>query len=147
MVLIVSMLTEAAFCDENNIVKTFEISVLYVNIQCLAKVFIPLHFFIVLLCCCLMLNCFILPPPPILHHNGKEKKKLFFNIFAPLNPYLGKFKFSSGAFISLAYVTTLRVELFCGKFNLMGMIWKSTHILIKGLTAENAYQSKNQLRP
>jgi hypothetical protein len=27
----------------------------------------------------------------------------------------------------------------------MGMIWKSTHLSIKGLTAENAYQSKNQV--
>ncbi len=26
----------------------------------------------------------------------------------------------------------------------MGMIWKDTHILIKGPTADNAYQSKNQ---
>jgi len=26
----------------------------------------------------------------------------------------------------------------------MGMIWKGTHVLIKGPTAENAYQSKNQ---
>ncbi len=26
----------------------------------------------------------------------------------------------------------------------MGMIWKGTHVLIKGLTADNAYQSKNQ---
>ncbi len=26
----------------------------------------------------------------------------------------------------------------------MGMIWKGTHVLIKGLIADNAYQSKNQ---
>jgi len=26
----------------------------------------------------------------------------------------------------------------------MGMIWKDTHVLIKGLTADNAYQSKTQ---
>jgi len=26
----------------------------------------------------------------------------------------------------------------------MGMIWKGTHILIKGSTSDNAYQSKNQ---
>ncbi len=26
----------------------------------------------------------------------------------------------------------------------MGMIWKDTRVLIKGLTAENTYQSKNQ---
>ncbi len=26
----------------------------------------------------------------------------------------------------------------------MGMIWKGTHVLIKGPTADNAYQSKNQ---
>ncbi len=26
----------------------------------------------------------------------------------------------------------------------MGMIWKGTRVLIKGLIAENAYQSKNQ---
>ncbi len=26
----------------------------------------------------------------------------------------------------------------------MGMIWKGIHVLIKGLTAENAYQSKGQ---
>ncbi len=115
------------------------------NIQCLAKVFTPLRFFIVLLCCCLVKLLYITFPHIIvqsIHHNGKAK--LVFNIFAPLNPYLGQLKCSSGAFILLAYVTTLRVELSCGKFNLMGMIWKSTHILIKGLTAENAHQSKNQ---
>ncbi len=59
-------------------------------------------------------------------------------------PYLGQLKFSSGAFILLVDVTTLRVKLTCGKFNWMVMIWKGTHILIKGLTADNAYQSKNQ---
>ncbi len=26
----------------------------------------------------------------------------------------------------------------------MGMIWKGTHVVIKGPTADNAYQSKNQ---
>ncbi len=60
-------------------------------------------------------------------------------------PYLGQLKFSSGAFILLVDVTRLQVKLSWGKFNLMGMFWKGTHILIKGLTAENAYQSKNQL--
>ncbi len=60
------------------------------------------------------------------------------------NPYVGQLKFSSGAFILLVDVTTLQVKLTCGKFNWMGMIWKGTHILINGLTAENAYQSKNQ---
>ncbi len=59
-------------------------------------------------------------------------------------PYLGQLKFSSGAFILLVDVTTLRVKLCCGKFNWMGMIWKGTCVLIKGLTAENAYQNKNQ---
>ncbi len=57
------------------------------------------------------------------------------------NTFLGQLKFSSGAFISLVDVTTLWVKSTCGKFNWMGMIWKGTHVLIKGLTA---YQSKNQ---
>ncbi len=59
-------------------------------------------------------------------------------------PHLGQLKFSSGAFILLVYVTTLQVKLSCGKFNWMGMIRKGTHVLIKCLTANNAYQSKNQ---
>ncbi len=49
--------------------------------------------------------------------------------------YLDQLKFSSGAFILFVNVTTLRVK---------GMIWKGTHVLIKDLTADNAYQSKNQ---
>ncbi len=32
-------------------------------------------------------------------------------------PYLGQLKFSSGAFILLVDVTTLRVKVTCGKFN------------------------------
>ncbi len=59
-------------------------------------------------------------------------------------PYLGQLKFSSGVFILLVFVTILQVTLTCGKFNWMGMIWKGTHVLIKGLTADNAYQSKKQ---
>ncbi len=56
-------------------------------------------------------------------------------------PYLGQLEFSSGAFILLVGVTKLWVKVTCGKFNWMGMIWKGTHVLIKG---DNAYQSKNQ---
>ncbi len=41
-------------------------------------------------------------------------------------------------------ITRLWVKVTCGKLNWMGMIWKGTHILIKGPTADNAYQSKNQ---
>ncbi len=59
-------------------------------------------------------------------------------------PYLGPLTFSSGAFMLLVDVTTLRVTWTCDKFNWIGMIWEGTHILLKGLTAENAYQSKNQ---
>ncbi len=59
-------------------------------------------------------------------------------------PYLGQFKFSSGAFILLVDVTTLFVKVICGKFNWMGIIWKGTHVLIKGLIVDNVYQSKNQ---
>ncbi len=59
-------------------------------------------------------------------------------------PYLGQLKFSSGAFILLVDVTTLQVKLSCGKFNWMGMISNGTYVLIKGLIADNAYQSKNQ---
>ncbi len=51
-------------------------------------------------------------------------------------PFVGQFNFSPGAFILLVDVTTLRVKLTCGKFNWLGMIWKGTHILIKGLTAD-----------
>ncbi len=65
-----------------------------------------------------MLNCFTLP---------------FFHI-----------SLSSGVFILLVDVTALRVKLSYGKFSWMGMIWKGIHVLIKGLTAENAYQSKGQ---
>ncbi len=56
-------------------------------------------------------------------------------------PYLGQLKFSLGAFILDVDVdvTRLQVKLSCGKFNLMGMIWKGTHVLIKCLTAENVY--------
>ncbi len=60
-------------------------------------------------------------------------------------PYLGQLEFSSGAFILLVGVTRLWVKVTCGKFNWMGMIWKGTHVLIKGPTADNAYQSKNQV--
>ncbi len=59
-------------------------------------------------------------------------------------PYLGRLEFSSGAFILLVGVTRLGVKVICGKFNWMGMIWKGTHVLIKGPTADNPYQSKNQ---
>ncbi len=59
-------------------------------------------------------------------------------------PYLGQLEFSSGAFILLVGVTRLWVKVTCGKFNWIGMIWKGTHVLIKGPTADNAYQSKNQ---
>ncbi len=59
-------------------------------------------------------------------------------------PYPRQLKFSSGAFILLVDVSTLWVKLTCDKFSWMGMIWKGTHVLIKGLTADNAYQSKNQ---
>ncbi len=49
------------------------------NIQCLAKVFIPLHFFHVLLCCCLV-NCFKLVFFYIslhsIHHIDKAKTEL-----------------------------------------------------------------------
>ncbi len=59
-------------------------------------------------------------------------------------PYLGQLEFSSGAFLLLVDVTRLWVKVTCGKFNWMGMIWKGTHVLIKGPTADNAYQSKHQ---
>ncbi len=59
-------------------------------------------------------------------------------------PYVGQLEFSAGAFILLVGVTKLWVKVICGKFNLMGMIWKGTHVSIKGPTADNAYQSKNQ---
>ncbi len=58
-------------------------------------------------------------------------------------PYLGQLEFSSGAFILLVRVTRL-VKVTCGKFNWIGMIWKGTHVLIKGPTTDSAYQSKNQ---
>ncbi len=60
------------------------------------------------------------------------------------HPYLEQLEFISGAFILLVGVTRLWVELTCGKFNWMGMIWKETHILIKGQSADNAYQSKTK---
>ncbi len=59
-------------------------------------------------------------------------------------PYLGPLEFSSGAFILLVDVTRLWVKVIWGKFNWLGMIWRGTRILIKGPTADNAYQSRNQ---
>ncbi len=59
-------------------------------------------------------------------------------------PYLGQLEFSSWGFILLVGVTRLLVKVTCGKFNWMGMIWKGTHLFIKGPTADNAYQNKNQ---
>ncbi len=60
---------------------------IFLHLQCLGKVFIPLNFFHVL-CCCLMLNCFkllfstsIYTPYTIM---VKQKKKKKFNIFANL---------------------------------------------------------------
>ncbi len=106
-----------------------------------------------------MLKCFKLlffAPTSIYTTMVKQKKKNnCFNMFAnllkiknvniPLHkysyPYLGQLEFSSGAFILLVGVTKLWVKVTCGKFNWMGMIWKGTHVLIKG---DNAYQSKNQ---
>ncbi len=57
-------------------------------------------------------------------------------------PYLGQFKFSPGAFMLLVAVITLQVKLTCGKFN--WMIFGKAHVLIKDLTADDAYQSKIQ---
>ncbi len=57
---------------------------------------------------------------------------------------MGQLKFSSGAFILLVGVTRLWVKVTCGKFNWMGMIWKGTHVLIKGPTDVNANRSNNQ---
>ncbi len=59
-------------------------------------------------------------------------------------PYLGQLEFISVAFILLVGVTRLWVKVIWGKFNWMGMIWKEMHVLIKGQSADNAYQSKNQ---
>ncbi len=58
--------------------------------------------------------------------------------------YLGQLECNSEEFMLLVGVTRLRVKLTCGKFNWMGMISKGTHVLIKGPTADNAYQSKKQ---
>ncbi len=56
-------------------------------------------------------------------------------------PYLGQLKFSSGAFILLVDVTTSNeVNLWQIQLNWYDL---ERHT-IKGLTAENAYQSKNQ---
>ncbi len=59
-------------------------------------------------------------------------------------PYLGQLGFSSGSFILLVGVTRFWVKVTCGKFNWLGMIWEGRHILIKGPTADNTYQSKSQ---
>ncbi len=48
------------------------------------------------------------------------------------------------AFILLVGANRLWVKVTCGKFNWIGMFGKGTHILTKGLTADNAYKSKNQ---
>ncbi len=68
----------------------------------------------------------------------------YIHVFKYSYPYLGPLEFSSGAFILLVGVTRLWVKVTCGKFNWMGMIWKGTHVLIKGPSADNAYESKNQ---
>ncbi len=130
----------------------------FTEIQCLAKVFTPLHYFHVLWCC-FILNCFSITFFHInlnsIHYNGKAKKRKRFltylqmfkkikTFMIPLHkysyPYLGWLEFISGAFILLVYVTTLQVKLTCGKFS--WMIWRCTSILINGPTADNAYQSK-----
>ncbi len=130
------------------------------DIQCLSKVFLPLN------CCyaffvAALINCFKLLFPTSIYTPYTIMVKhthtiLFFlrslqikkTEIIPLHKYtyhfLGQFKFSSGAFILLVCVTRLWVKITCGKFNWMGMIWKGTHVLIKGSTADNAYQSKNQ---
>ncbi len=41
-------------------------------------------------------------------------------------------------------VSTPWLESTCCKLNWLDMIWKGTHLSIKGLTADNAYQSENQ---
>ncbi len=41
-------------------------------------------------------------------------------------------------------VYTPWLESTCCKLNWLDMIWKGTHLSIKGLTADNAYQSENQ---
>ncbi len=42
-------------------------------------------------------------------------------------------------------VSTPWLEPTCGKLNWLDMIWKGTHFFIKGFTADNAYQSENQV--
>ncbi len=55
-------------------------------LQCLAKVFIPLHFVHVLLCSCLMLNCFKLLFSTSIYtpYTIMVKQKQVFNVFANL---------------------------------------------------------------
>ncbi len=58
-------------------------------------------------------------------------------------PYLGQLEFRSGAFILLIDVTTLWVDLPVA--NSTEWVWfGKAHVLIKGLLADNAYQSTNQ---
>ncbi len=67
------------------------------------------------------------------------KKNTMIPLHTYSHPYLGELKLSPGAVILLVDVTRFQVKLTYGKFNWMGMFWNGTHVLIKGLTAENAY--------
>ncbi len=47
--------------------------------------------------------------------------------------------------ISLDHCWDVWLESICGELNWLDMIWKDTHVSIKGLTADNnSYQSENQ---
>ncbi len=59
-------------------------------------------------------------------------------------PQLGQLKFRSRAYILLVNVATLWVMLTYGKLNWIGMIWKGTHVLIQGLTAEIHFRAKTK---
>ncbi len=87
----------------------------YVYIQCLAKVFKPLHFFHVL-CCSLMLNCFILlffPHQSTLAYTIIAKQKQNCQNFVNLYIYIKKTEISNLAEASL------QPQVFLGMINML----------------------------
>ncbi len=103
--------------------------------------------FSILLCCSLILQLFTFGGGFLINlhsvpHMTKWKQK-----FRNVCKFIKKKKLKYHIYISIQTLwgfSTPWLESTCGKLNWLGMIWKGTHLSIKGLTADNAYQSENQ---
>ncbi len=77
----------------------------------------------------------------------KKKKNLKYHIYISIQTLCkNTWNLAQVPPISLDHcwdVSTPCLESTCGKVNWLDMIWKGTHLSIKGLTADNAYQSEN----